>query len=476
MLFSSLEFLYFFLPLTLFLYFVCPLKCRNVVLLIFSLIFYGWGGPAFLILMVFTVMMDYGFGYLIYVFRDSAKAKKRVLAAAVAANLLLLGFFKYTDFLIETLRLIPGLDFLKPLGITLPIGISFYTFQALSYVIDVYRLDAEVQKNPVRFALYVSLFPQLIAGPIVRYKDVDAELSCRTHSLSNTANGFVTFCVGLGKKVLLANAFGELWKNAYQTPASEQTVVMAWLGIIAYTFHIYFDFSGYSDMAIGLGRIFGFHFLENFAYPYTARSVTDFWRRWHISLSTWFREYVYIPLGGNRKGKGRTYLNLLAVWALTGIWHGASWNFLFWGLYYFLLLVLEKAFLGKLLDRIPRIFGHAYALLAILFGWLIFAFDGSDTALTFSHGVSYFLRMLGIGGGGFAVGLDLYELLRNAVLIVIAVIACLPAPKRQYYRLYARYGGGSMQILSTVASIFLLVICTAYLVDSTYNPFLYFRF
>lgn len=476
MLFSSLEFLYAFLPLTLLSYFVLPLRCRNVVLLIFSLLFYGWSDPPLLLLMVFTVLMDYGFGYLIHHFRDSAKAKKRVLILAVAANLALLGFFKYADLLIETLRLLPPLSGLRPLGITLPIGISFYTFQALSYVIDVYRLDAEVQKNPVRFALYVSLFPQLIAGPIVRYRDVDAELSVRTHTLSNVANGLVTFTVGLAKKVLLANAFGELWKAAYLTPAAEQTVVGAWFGIVLFALQIYFDFSGYSDMAIGLGRVFGFHFLENFAYPYTARSVTDFWRRWHISLSTWFREYVYIPLGGNRRGKLCTYRNLLIVWALTGIWHGASWNFLLWGLYYFLLLALEKAFLGKLLERIPRVFSHLYAVLAILFGWLIFAFDGSDAMLSFSYGVSYFLRMFGVGGAGFANALDLYELLRNGILLLVAVVACLPQPKRLYYRLYERYHGGRMQVLSVVSAVLLLILCTAYLVDSSFNPFLYFRF
>lgn len=476
MLFSSLEFLYFFLPLTLFLYFFCPLRWRNTVLLVFSLFFYGWGGPTFVFLMVFTVLLDYGFGYLIHVFRASARAKKCVLILAVVSNLLLLAIFKYTDFLIGTLRQIPTLSFLEPLGITLPIGISFYTFQALSYVIDVYRADAEVQKNPIRFGLYVSLFPQLIAGPIVRYKDIDEQLSVRVHSLSNAANGFVTFAVGLGKKVLLANAFGELWKTAYNVPGAEQTAVGAWFGMIAYMFHIYFDFSGYSDMAIGLGRMFGFHFLENFAYPYTARSVTDFWRRWHISLSSWFREYVYIPLGGNRRGKARTYLNLLTVWALTGIWHGASWNFLLWGLYYFLLLALEKLFFGRLLEGLPRAVGHIYALTAILFGWLIFAFDGSDTALSFGDGVSYFLRMLGIGGAGFANSLDLYELLRNAILLVIALIACLPQPKRIFYRLYERYEGGRMQMLSAVSAVLLLILCTAYLVDSSYNPFLYFRF
>ena len=475
MLFSSLEFLFLFLPVTLILYFALPKRGRNTVLLISSLVFYAWGGPPFLILMVLTVLMDYGFGRLIYRFRDAARAKKRILVLAIVANLLLLAFFKYTDFLIESLARIPAFSDLKPLGITLPIGISFYTFQALSYVIDVYRGDAEVQRNPFRFGLYVSLFPQLIAGPIVRYKDVDAELSDRSHTLSNAANGFITFTVGLAKKVLLANSFGELWQNAYRMPGNEQSVLMAWFGIAAFALQIYFDFSGYSDMAIGLGRMFGFHFLENFAYPYTARSITEFWRRWHISLSTWFREYVYIPLGGNRKGSARTYLNLLVVWALTGIWHGASWNFLLWGLYYFLLLVLEKAFFGKLLDRLPRAVGHIYAIFMILIGWLIFAFDGSDTALLFSDGVAYFLRMFGVGSAGFVSGVDLYEILRNGILIVIAVIACLPMPRRLYYRLYGRHSGG-MQIFSLVAVLFLLVLSTAYLVDSSYNPFLYFRF
>lgn len=476
MLFSSLEFLYFFLPLVLCVYFLVPRTLRNGVLLIFSLVFYAWSAPRLLILMIAAILLNYSFGYLLHIFRGSPSCRKGVLASAVVVNLLFLGFFKYTDFLIESISRIPAFSTWEPLGIVLPIGISFYTFQALSYVIDVYRGDAAVQKNPVRFALYVSLFPQLIAGPIVRYRDVDRELSERTHSLSDAANGLITFSVGLGKKVLLANSFGALWEAAYTTPALEQTAVGAWFGLACFMLQIYFDFSGYSDMAIGLGRIFGFHFLENFAYPYTAKSVTDFWRRWHISLSTWFREYVYIPLGGNRKGKTRTYLNLLAVWLLTGIWHGAGWNFLLWGLYYGLLLVFEKAFFLRMLDRLPRAFGHVYTLITILFGWLLFAFDGSDGALSLSGGLAYFLRMFGIGGAGFCSGLDLYELSRNALLILIAVIACLPAPKRLYYRLCARTESTPVLKLGAVAAFVLFLLSTAYLVDSSYNPFLYFRF
>ena len=333
MLFSSLEFLFLFMLVTIPLYFLCPLRWRNVVLLAVSLIFYGWGEPIYVFLMAFTIAVDYLFGMLVEKYSSDAKKKKLMLILAVVINLGILGFFKYADFIINNIRLIPGLDFIKPMGLGLPIGISFYTFQALSYVIDIYRADAKAQKNIVNFGAYVTLFPQLIAGPIVRYKDVDDQLTYREHSVTLAASGVRTFIAGLCKKVLLANVAGELWRAYSMLPEGELSVLGAWFGIICYSFQLYFDFSGYSDMAIGLGKIFGFRFLENFDYPYIAKSITDFWRRWHISLSSWFREYVYIPLGGNRCGVARTYINLFCVWLLTGIWHGANWNFILWGVY-----------------------------------------------------------------------------------------------------------------------------------------------
>ncbi len=471
MLFSSLEFLFLFLPLTLLCYFLVPLRARNVVLLAFSLIFYGWGERIYVWLMILTILIDYVAGLLVERAgkKDRPRAAKAWLITAVVINLGLLGFFKYADFILDNLRLIPMLSGLPTLGLALPIGISFYTFQALSYVIDVYRGEVAAQRSAIAFGTYVTLFPQLIAGPIVRYRDVAAELSHRTHSLSAAASGARTFLCGLFKKVLLANTAGAMWEIFRTTPDAERTVLGAWLGIVFFTLQIYFDFSGYSDMAIGLGRIFGFRFAENFYYPYVSTSVSDFWRRWHISLSTWFREYVYIPLGGNRCSRGRMLCNLLATWFLTGLWHGASWNYILWGLYFFLLLTAEKLFLGKWLQKLPRILQHTYALFFILIGWLIFVFEDS------AAGLSYLCTMLGIGGAGVANGVDLYELMRNATFLVICIIACLPAPKRAFYRALERRPR-PVGALANTASLAALVLCVAYLVNSSYNPFLYLRF
>ena len=475
MVFSSLEFLFLFLPATLLVYFVAPLKLRNLALFLVSLVFYGWGGIEYLPLMLAVIFIDYLAGFLIEIFSEQRKKQKAVLIIAIIINLGLLGFFKYADFLIENLALIPALSALRPLGVTLPIGISFYTFQALSYVIDVYRRDVAAQKNPLTFGTYVALFPQLIAGPIVKYRDVEAQLlASRRFSFAMAASGVRTFTVGLAKKVLIANTAGALWETVRDMPANNRTAVAAWFGILLYTAHIYFDFSGYSDMAIGLGKIFGFRFLENFNYPYIAKSITDFWRRWHISLSSWFREYVYIPLGGNRCSKGRMYLNLLTVWLLTGLWHGASWNFVLWGLYYFLLLFIEKAFLGKLLQKLPAFFGHAYALIFIVFGWLIFAFDGATPALGTSAALTYLSNMFGVGGAGFANGADTYEILRNIFFIAAAIIACTPLPRKLFYKFYEK--SRAADYLSAVICICGFALCVIYLVNSAYNPFLYFRF
>ncbi len=475
MLFSSLEFLYLFLPITVILYSILPRGWKNGALLAVSLVFYAWGEPVYIFLMIFTIVADYIFGLLLEKFSGRDRARKNVLIAAVIVNLAILGFFKYAGFLLDNLRLIPTLEGLPRFELSLPIGISFYTFQSLSYVIDVYRNDAKTQRSIVSFGAYVTLFPQLIAGPIVRYKDVDDQLREREHSLTLVASGIRTFTAGLAKKILLANTAGEIWKYYASSPDGELSVVGAWLGIICYSFQLYFDFSGYSDMAIGLGKMFGFSFLENFNYPYISRSITEFWRRWHISLSGWFLEYVYIPLGGNRRGAARTYINLFAVWLLTGIWHGANWNFILWGVYYAVILVVEKAFLGKLLDRLPRAVGHIYSLFLIVLGWLIFVFDGSADYLSLSDGFSYAATLFGGNGASFVTSTDLWELLRNSLLIFVMVLASLPAPRRALWSAWKKHPR-AVSYAANALALAALVICTAYLVDSTFNPFLYFRF
>jgi len=466
MVFSSLEFLFLFLPITFVLYFFVPLRARNIVLLAVSLVFYGWGEPLNVFLMIGTIIVDYIAGYLVEKFSSDRRRQRTVLILAIIINLAILGFFKYFDFFVQNLRLIPGLSFLKPLGLSLPIGISFYTFQALSYVIDVYRKDARAQHNIASFGAYVTLYPQLIAGPIVRYRDVDDQLRSREHSTVLFASGMRTFTAGLAKKVLLANPCGSMFD--YFSALDERTMAGAWLGIIFYTFQIYFDFSGYSDMAIGLGKMIGFTFLENFNYPYISKSITEFWRRWHISLSTWFREYLYIPLGGNRRGALATYRNLLIVWLATGFWHGASWNYLLWGLYYFVLLVIEKAFLGKFLEKCPSVLRHIYSLFFIVIGWLLFVSEDM------SAGLVYLSNMFGGGVVGFANEAFLYELLRNLPFIAVLTLASTPIPKRIFWKSYEKYP--IFRTVSTVACATLILVSVAYLVDSTYNPFLYFRF
>lgn len=477
MLFSSLEFLFLFLPLCVIVYFGVPPRARNAVLLLFSLIFYGFGEPLYLFLMVFTAGADYIFGLLIQKNQDRRGRARAILIIAVVLNLSALGFFKYYDFIAEMLSRTNTLSFIKPLGIPLPIGISFYTFQSLSFVIDVYRQDVKAPRTPLIPATYVALFPQLIAGPIIRYNDIEKQFSHRSHSFSLAASGLRRFCAGLAKKVILANTAGELWQNftlSFDVSASD--TVGVWLGVILYAFQIYFDFSGYSDMAIGLGRIFGFEFPENFNYPYISESITEFWRRWHITLSSWFKEYVYIPLGGNRSGRARMYLNLLAVWSLTGIWHGAGANFLLWGLYYFSLLALEKALLLDWLERIPKIFRHAYSLLFILIGWLIFAADGAEGALTLSEALGCLKIMLGFGGTPFISALTRYELSRNLLPIVIMAVAATPFPKRILMRIQSARNADGSSVLLNMLSFLSLIICVSYLVNSGYNPFLYFKF
>ena len=468
MVFSSLEFMFLYFPVVLLLYFITPLRWRNVTLFLTSLIFYGWGEPMYVFLMLFTITVDYFFGWMVGKYRESNRKRARAyMIAAIVINLAILGFFKYANLVLDTITALTGVA-LTHIDVALPVGISFYTFQALSYVIDVYRMDADAQKNYTAFGTYVTLFPQLIAGPIVRYQDVDDQLRSRKHSAQLFASGVRTLAAGMGKKVLLANAAGEIWSRISEAP--ETTVAAAWLGIIMYTFQIYFDFSGYSDMAIGLGKMMGFSFRENFYYPYMANSVTDFWRRWHISLSTWFREYVYIPLGGNRRGRGRQIFNLLAVWFLTGLWHGASWNFVLWGLYYFVLLMLEKTFLLKLLDKLPKFVSHVYTLITVVFGWLLFV------STDFASGLNYLATMFGGGRAtGFIDAGGAFDWISSLILLAILILASTPYPKKLLYKLWEKYDT-PVRAVTAILCLFVFFIAVAYLVNSSYNPFLYYRF
>ena len=466
MVFSSLTFLFLYLPLTLLVYFLSPLRWRNFVLLVVSLLFYGWGEPVYIVIMFLSIIIDYTHGLLVEKFRSDDKKARWFVAQSVIFNLALLGFFKYWDFIAANLSLIPGID-LPQLGIPLPIGISFYTFQTMSYTIDVYRKDAPVQRSMVDFGAFVTMFPQLIAGPIVQYKTVAADLRHRLHMSENFALGARRFCVGLAKKVLLANSIGALWEDCLAAQgAGTLTVLGGWLGLAAYGFQIYFDFSGYSDMAVGLGRMLGFEFLGNFNYPYLAKSITDFWRRWHISLSSWFRDYLYIPLGGSRVGKGRLVFNLMVVWGATGIWHGANWNFLLWGLYYGVLLVLEKVVWGKSLERLPGWVRHGYTLLLVLVGWALFSLEN------FAQLGPYLGAMFGLAGAGGADGTALYYLRSYLPMFLIAGVAATPLGKHLWYKLPEK----AQKIACPLLMLAGLLLSTAYLVDGTYNPFLYFQF
>ena len=466
MVFSSTIFLCVYLPLVLLGYYICPKKGRNLFLLIVSLVFYAWGEPKYVFLMIFSILINYVFGRLMDKNRGRQKRMKLLLVLSVVIDLGLLSVFKYTDFVITNINAIFGSSF-DLLNIALPIGISFYTFQAMSYTIDVYRDDVRVQKNLIDFGMYITMFPQLIAGPIVRYADVQDQLAERSVTTADFSEGVMRFVVGLGKKVLLANQMGAVWSDIYAL-GGDVSALMAWTGAIAYTFQIYFDFSGYSDMAIGLGRMFGFKFPENFRYPYQSVSITDFWRRWHITLSTWFKEYLYIPLGGNRRGLAHQALNLLIVWSLTGFWHGAGWNFVMWGLYYFVILFIEKLFLLKALDKLPKFFRHVYALLLIVIGWVIFASDD----------VSVLLPYLGsmFGANGAVGGMDVYTLFTKAVLMVICCVASTELPKKLFLSATGAMNEKAAFTIKSVLTIALLALSMILLIGDSYNPFLYFRF
>ena len=473
MVFSSVLFLFYFLPLVLLVYYLIPRKLRNLVLFICSLAFYAWGEPVYVVLMLFSTLVDFFHGYLVDKYKSMGKTKSAKLAviSSMVINLTLLCFFKYADFIIANVNAIFHTS-LPSLSLPLPIGISFYTFQTMSYTIDVYRGDAERQTNIIDFGTYVVLFPQLIAGPIVRYKTIAQQLKYRKESVDSFSYGVVRFAIGLGKKVLLANNIGYVWSQISAMPLDKLSVVSAWLGIIAFTFQIYFDFSGYSDMAIGLGKMFGFTFLENFNYPYISRSITEFWRRWHISLSTWFKEYVYIPLGGNRKGFRLQIRNILVVWLLTGIWHGASWNFIAWGLYFGIILILEKLFLLRILERLPGFFRHVYTMVLVVIGWAVFAFDRLTDSL------SYINAMFGGSERAFIDTPAKYQLYTNAILIAILVFASTDLPVRLYKKIQSSLGNTQMLMpaFKGIAIGCIILLSVAYLVDASYNPFLYFRF
>ena len=466
MLFSSIPFLYYFLPGVLILYFIAPKKLKNTVLMLSSLVFYGWGEPKYVFLMMASIVIGYVAGVLIEAFSQK-KLSKVALWASVLINLGFLGYFKYSDFFIENFNMLTGLS-VPLLRVALPIGISFYTFQILSYTVDVYRGNVPAQKNIINLAAYITMFPQLIAGPIVRYSDIEKNLTERTHSVESFAIGMRRFILGLAKKILIANSLGELC-DIFKS-SDDKSVLFYWLYAVAFGLHVYFDFSGYSDMAIGLGRIFGFKFIENFNYPYISKSATEFWRRWHMSLGTWFRDYVYIPMGGNRVSKPKWIINIFVVWFLTGFWHGASWNFIVWGLFFAVLLIIEKQFLLKFLQK-TRVISRIYTLVAVGISFVIF------NAADMGEAIRYIGGMFGAGGIPLVSTEFWYYLKSFAVMLVMGVIGATPLVKKTVNKIKEnKIGGKIIFVFEPVVLLVLMVVMTAYLVDGSFNPFLYFRF
>lgn len=459
MVFSSIPFLFFFLPIVLICYYLVPFKLKNYVLLVFSLIFYAWGEPVYIILMIFSCLLNYFYA----LYHDKVKNKKLLFILCIVANLLILGFFKYADFLIDVINSIFRLN-INPLKLALPIGISFFTFQTMSYSIDVYRSSVVPERNFFYFTTYVSMFPQLIAGPIVRYETISKELYKRDINFNNFSDGLLRFMQGLFKKVLIANNIGYLWTTL--SSMESLSIASAWLGIIAYTFQIYFDFSAYSDMAIGMGKMLGFNYLENFNYPYISKSVTEFWRRWHISLSSWFKDYVYIPLGGSKCSRIKHIRNILIVWCLTGIWHGASYNFMLWGLYYGIILIIEKFFLKGFLSKLPNTLKHIYTMLVVIIGWLIFA--STDLSM-FSV---YFSNMFNIFKYPFIDETFIFYFKSYFIIIVISTLLSMPI----YQNIKKKLNSRGWMIISLILYLVFFFITVSYLVSDSYNPFLYFRF
>ena len=468
MVFSSILFLFYYLPFVLIIYFISPRKYRNLVLFLSSLLFYSWGEPRYIWIMLFSTVVDYTCGKRVHFYKNKNRISKAKLwlGLSIFTNLGLLAFFKYSDFLIANVNNLFNTT-IPLLGFALPIGISFYTFQTMSYTIDVFRGETKVQNSIISFGTYVTLFPQLIAGPIVRYQTVADEIDNRVETFDLFGEGVKRFILGMGKKVLLANSIGQIWLNISAGDISTLPTLTAWIGILAFAFQIYFDFSGYSDMAIGLGKMFGFNFLENFNYPYMSRSITEFWRRWHISLGTWFKEYLYIPLGGNRVSKWMNIGNILIVWMLTGIWHGASWNSALWGLYFGVILIIEKFVLKEYLEKLPSFFRRLYTLSLILISWVIFAFD------SFSDGFDYIKVLFNSNGGGLYNGNSLYLLYTNIILFIVLVLGSTNIPKRLWEKVNLKFKG---LIIENIYLLFILILSIAYLVDQSYNPFLYFRF
>ncbi|HJI57805.1 MBOAT family O-acyltransferase [Pseudoruminococcus massiliensis] len=465
MVFSSLIFLFVFLPFVLTLYYITPRRFRNLTLFIVDLVFYAWGEPWLVILMLFSILLNYTSGILIGINREKKGLARFIFILSVILNLGLLGFFKYAGFIGETLNMVMPFLNIPILEIALPIGISFYTFQTMSYTIDVYKNTVKVQKNIITFGTYVSLFPQLIAGPIVRYEDVAEQLMHRKETLQGFTDGVKLFLIGLSKKVLLANEMGNLW-DAVRESGTQSGALGSWVGIIAYTFQIYFDFCGYSEMAMGLGKMFGFDFLKNFDYPYISKSITEFWRRWHISLGTWFREYVYIPLGGNRKGLYRQIINIAVVWFLTGLWHGASWNFILWGLYFGVLLMIEKLFMLKVLKKAPAIISHIYSIIIILFGWVLFYFENLNE-------MGIFLARM-FGSDGFMMSGDIsVKIISYIPLLIVSAITSTPLISKLYHKIKSK---PILYVIDNAGCVLALLLCTAALVSSDYNPFLYYKF
>lgn len=466
MIFSSMIFLCAFLPITFLVYSIFPKRLRNIWLLGVSLFFYAWGEPRYIWIMIFSTVFDYVNGRLIDIFQDKRKTvAKAVLLLSIIGNLSILGFFKYSDFFIDTVNRVGGCEF-DLFELALPIGISFYTFQTMSYTIDVYLKNVNAQKNFIDFAMYVCLFPQLIAGPIVRYEEIADQIKERIFSFEQISEGLFRFLIGLGKKVIIANQAGAIWQEVSNYSGNDKSMAIAWLGAVAYMLQIYFDFSGYSDMAIGLGKIFGFTFPENFLHPYESKSVTEFWRKWHVTLSSWFRQYVYIPLGGNRVGKIRWIFNLSIVWFLTGFWHGAGWNFILWGIYYLSFLLLEKLILQKWMQKWKPVFLHMYTMLVVLVGWVLFACE--DISMFLQYGK----EMLGIGVN-IGNTLSMYQWLHNVPLLLIGCIGATTLPQKAVKKWIPRKW---QQITGYVYAMVLLFVSIAFLVSGSYNPFLYFRF
>lgn len=463
MVFSSIPFLYFFLPAVLLCYFAVPAKAKDVILLVFSLLFYWWGEPKYALLMVFTITFCYFAGRILESRREKSRESKAILIFSVAVPLGFLAVFKYADFFIGSLNSL-GAD-IPLLKLALPIGISFYTFQAISYLIDVNRGDIPAEKSLITLAAYITLFPQLIAGPIVRYSDVADDMKNRKINLKNASDGIRRFVYGVGKKVLIANLLGTIC-SVYRDSA-DPSVLYAWIYAVSYSLQIYFDFSAYSDMAIGLGKILGLNFLENFNYPYISKSITEFWRRWHISLSSWFRDYVYIPLGGNRVKKSRQIFNIMVVWCLTGFWHGAGWTFIAWGLYFGILLLCEKFIWGKAIEKLPRVFRHIYVIFIVIISFVIF------NASTFTEAWNDIMNLLGISGIPLVSGSAVYALKSNAILLAIAFFGATPVMKKLCLKYEDKL---PVRILEVASIVVILVVSTAYLVDGSFNPFLYFRF